>query len=483
MFDMPVFAHIPPAGIVMFSIAVMLLAGFLMTRITKLIHVPNVTAYIIAGLLIGPQCLHLMPQNIVNGTDFLSDIALAFIAFGTGEFFKLSTWRKNGGKVIVITVMEAAMASLLIFIVSYWLLGVDLPFAAILAALGSATSPASTLMTIHQMGARGEFVDTLLQVVALDDVVALIEYSMAISIALWIRNGAVNTSIGFRMLGLVISNLTVILLGVIFGWLTNLMMPQRRSIDNRLIIAIALLFLFCGLCTIFGTSPLLGCMSMGITYRNIAHDDKLFKQLNYFNPPILLLFFVRAGASFQLDILFSASPVVGRTPLFTLSVLYFFIRIVGKYLGAYIGCRYVQKPREVRNYLGLALIPQAGVSIGLASMGARVLSGAAGAALQTIILLSSVLYELIGPACAKLALYLSGSYGKNVIPNVREQPDPLFFAAGESPADILAKRILQIEKDLSNRPKQASENELALLAAEEQIEAARRNRQRYKRRF
>ena len=147
----------------------MLFSGFLMTRLTKLARLPNVTAYILAGILIGPYVLNLVPQRIIDGTDFLSDIALAFIAFSTGEFFKLDILKRNGMKVVWITILEAVLASVFIFILTYFVLRLDLAFSIVLAALASATAPASTMMTIRQTGAKGDFVDTLLQVVALDE--------------------------------------------------------------------------------------------------------------------------------------------------------------------------------------------------------------------------------------------------------------------------------------------------------------------------
>ena len=173
----------PVAGIII-SVALMLITGFAMTRITKRLRLPNVTAYILSGVLLGPYVLNLVPQDIVEGMDFLNDIALAFIAFSTGEFFRFSTLKKNGGKVVVITVLEACLASIIVFIVSFFILGLDINFSLVLGALASATAPASTVMTIRQTHAKGDFVDTLLQVVALDDVVGLIAYSAAISVGL-----------------------------------------------------------------------------------------------------------------------------------------------------------------------------------------------------------------------------------------------------------------------------------------------------------
>ena len=399
-----------PVSIAIISIAIMLFAGFFLTRITKLLKLPNVTAYIVAGILIGPFCLDLIPPSFVEDTSFLADIALAFIAFSTGEFFRFETLKKNGMKVVIITVFEALAATIIVFLVCYFILRLDLAFSIVLGALAAATAPASTMMTIRQTGAKGDFVDTLLQVVALDDVVGLIAYSIAISIAIASKSGNVSFISIVKPIGL---NLLALIIGGLFGLFMKVMMPKKRTKDNRLIISIALLFAFCGLCSLFDISPLLGCMCMGTIYINTTNDDKLFKQLNYFTPPILLLFFVRSGVSFDLKALVSSSSI-GSVPIIVIGVVYFFIRIVGKYGGAYAGCLIAKKDKKVRNYLGLALIPQAGVAIGLAALGARAIGGEDGVALETIILASSVLYELIGPALAKLSLYLSLFFSNKV---------------------------------------------------------------------
>jgi Kef-type K+ transport system membrane component KefB len=169
--------HITPGvSAVIVSLALMLIAGFAMTRLTSKLRLPNVTAYIVSGILLGPFCLDLVPRGVIDGMSFLADIALAFIAFSTGEFFRISTLKKSGAKVLVITVLEACLASALVFLVCYFPLGLDLNFSLVLGALAAATAPASTVMTIRQTGAKGDFVDTLLQVVALDDAVGLVAY-------------------------------------------------------------------------------------------------------------------------------------------------------------------------------------------------------------------------------------------------------------------------------------------------------------------
>lgn len=442
-------------SIVIISISLMLIGGFAMTRITKRLKLPNVTAYIVAGIVMGPYCLHLIPTGLISGMDFIADIALAFIAFSTGEFFRFSTLKKSGPNILLITVLEACLASVVVFLVTYLVLGLELNFSVVLASLASATAPASTMMTIRQTHAGGDFVDTLLQVVALDDVVGLVAYSVAISLALASMTGAFQVG---NVVTPLLVNLFVFLLGGLFGLFLKLLL-HKRSTDNRLIVTIALLFAFCGICALLDVSALLGCMSMAMVYINTTDDSRLFKQLNYFSPPILLLFFVRSGLNFDLGAIVGVSDSVGGVSLLTVGVAYFFTRIVGKYGGAFLGCLLARKDKSVRNYLGLALIPQAGVAIGLAAMGARTLGGSMGQALETIILASSVLYELIGPACAKLSLYLSGSYGKGLekLAQVPENP------AEQPPNEVerLIQQIQAIQRELPKHENPYYEEELA----------------------
>ena len=455
-------SKLPPVASIIISIALMLFGGFLMTRLTKLLKLPNVTAYILVGIILGS--LHIISDETIKGMEFLPDIALAFIAFSTGEFFKLEILKKNGAKVIIITLCEALIASILVFILTYFILHLNLAFSIVLSALASATAPASTMMTIRQTKAKGDFVNTLLQVVALDDIVGLVAYSVAISIASTSVSG-----LGFSFWSImkpILINLIVLILGGFFGFILNLIL-KKRSNDNRLIIAIAMLFLFCGLCALLDISPLLGCMSMGMVYINTSKDEKLFKQLNYFSPPILLLFFVRSGLTFDISSL-TSKGMIGPTPLILIAVLYFIIRIIGKYSGAYLGCFIAKKDKLVKNNLGLALIPQAGVAIGLAALSARTFSMLGfpdvGNALQTIILASSILYELIGPGCAKLSLYLSHSYSNNIEELV--PIDEISDNKNKSNVQILIDRIKKIQSTIPEHD--ISEEEIAYNEAVEE---------------
>lgn len=391
MFDC-ILEKLPDGTAILLSLSIILLAGFLMTRITKLLRLPNVSGYIIAGIIIGPYLLNLIPMRIINGMNFFSDIALAFIAFGVGRFFKKDTLRETGVGVILITVLEALLAGLFVFLALYFGCKLDFSLSLLLGAIATATAPASTMMTINQYHARGKFVSILLQVVALDDVVCLLVFSAAAAVINAMTVGTVSAA---GVILPLVYNIGAIVLGAIFGFILAKLL-SHRSDDNRLILAVAMLLGLSGLCSIFDISPLLSCMIFGAVYMNVTLDKELYKQINRFTPPIMSIFFVISGTNLDIGAL-GAFGIVG--------IVYFIIRIVGKYAGAYLGCLATKEEKRIRNYLGLALIPQAGVAIGLAYLGKRILPDDIGSLLMTIILSSSVLYELIGPGCAKLAIF------------------------------------------------------------------------------
>jgi Kef-type K+ transport system membrane component KefB len=393
--------HLNNTTIVLLSLSVILLAGFLLTRITKLVKLPNVTGYIIAGVLIGPYVLNLISHKMVDNMGFISDIALAFIAFGVGRFFKKEAFQETGFGVIVITLLESLLAGILVTFFMHYIFRLSWSFCLLLGAIATATAPASTMVTIRQYHARGNFVNTLLQVAAFDDAVCLIAFSIASAFV----NANVGSNISASEIIMpMVYNIGALAIGFISGAILSKLMTPKRSEDNRLILTISLLLGIAGLCAAVDISPLLSCMLFSTTYINMTKDKELYKQVERFTPPILSIFFVLSGMSLDISS-FSTLGVIG--------ISYFIIRIAGKYLGAYLGCIIAKTTKEVRNYLGLALTPQAGVAIGLAFLGKRVLPENMGNMLLTIILSSSVLYELIGPACAKIALIYSGSIKKD----------------------------------------------------------------------
>lgn len=382
---------------ILLSLSVILLAGFLLTRLTKPAKLPNVLGYIIAGILIGPHALKIIPHEKVEGMGFISDIALAFIAFGVGRFFKKKNFKETGGGVVLITLLESLLAGAVVTLSMHYLFRLDWDFCLLLGAIATATAPASTMVTIRQYRARGSFVNNLLQIVALDDAICLAVFSAAVAVIN--VNSGISESFSKVALPL-LYNVGALGIAVMSGIILSKLMTPKRSEDNRLILTIAILLGIAGLCAAVDISPLLSCMLFGATYINMTQDKELYRQVERFTPPILSMFFVVSGMSLDLGS-FRTLGLIGAA--------YFTIRIAGKYLGAYLGCLATGTTREVRNFLGLALIPQAGVAIGLAFLGRRILPFGTGHMLLAIILSSSVLYELVGPICAKIALTLSGA--------------------------------------------------------------------------
>lgn len=391
------------AGIII-SLSIMLASGFLMTRITKGLHLPNVTGYITAGVIIGPWCLSLIPPNYINHMDFITDLTLAFIAFGVGKYFRLSSLKANGRRMFLLTLFESLTAGIFIT-AAMALMGLPLSFCLLLGAIGCATAPASTIMTIRQYKAKGPFIDTILQVVALDDAVALVTFS--ICTAFIQADSGSGTVTAAHIIIPVIYNLAALVLGILSGILLKHLIHERRSKDHSLVLACITIMGVAGACSAFNVSPLLACMVSGAAYINASGNPHLFKQLNQFTPPLLVLFFVLSGMRLVLPSLAAAGAV---------GIVYFLVRILGKCTGSAAGAAVIHASPEIRRYFGLALIPQAGVSIGLAALGQRMLPAESGQLLSTIILSSGLLYEMVGPACAKLAIKRSGC-----IPEKKEQ--------------------------------------------------------------
>lgn len=441
---------------VLLVLSVILFSGFIMTRLTNTLNMPKVSGYIMAGILIGPCCLNFIPKNMIDSMSFVSDLALAFIAFGVGKFFKKEVLMQTGKRIIVITISEALTAGILVTVLLKVIFHLNWDFALILGAIATATAPASTMMTINQYKAKGEFVDTLLQIVALDDVVCLLAFSVVSAIINGRAAGSLHAS---DILIPIVYNFLVIGLGAFCGYFLSRLLIPARSRDNRLILVIAMLLGLSGICAAIDISPLLSCMVFGAVYINLTKDKKLFRQINNFTPPVMSIFFIISGMN--LDV--GALQAVGAV-----GVSYFLIRIVGKYLGTYISCLAMGTGREIRNYMGLALIPQAGVAIGLAFLGQRVLPPETGSMMLTIILASSVLYEMVGPVSAKAALFLSGSISyKKEQPEDPENPKTIPASSGENerPAESGQKddsRLPEMQTRESD-PQEEEEEDAAIL--------------------
>ena len=407
------------SGIII-SLGVILILGFLMTRLTKLLRLPNVIAYLVVGIIIGPSLINLIPGEFITRTSFISDVALVLVAFNAGEFFKLDQIKKSIGKAIAITAIECVATFALIFALCFFIFRLDAPFSLLLAALASATAPTSTIMTVKQTQSKGHYVTTLLEVLAIDGVIALLLYTISISVFVGMADGG---ALSFADIAWPLAKMLICLvIGVIFGFVLGFLISSKRTTDNRLIIVIAVLLLFCGICSLFGQSPLLGGIAIGTVYTNLSKkEEKIFAQINYFMPPIMLIFFVRGGMSLNFSV-FTESSSISAVPFIFIVIAFLIVRFTGKYGGTFLGSLATGQPKETRNFLGFGLIPQASVAIALANMAAMTISalpnqevyGEYSTALLAIILASSIIFELVGPILAKVGLYLSHSYGSNV---------------------------------------------------------------------
>ncbi len=343
--------------------------------------------------------LDLIPSLITKGMDFVPDIALAFIAFDVGRYLKIAALKQNGFQVLIITLSETIVTAVIVTVSMIYFFKLPVAFSLLLGAIGSATAPASTIMTIRQYRAKGNFVNTVLQVVALDDAIALIAFSACASVIQELNS---NTHLNIAMFFVpVLLNLIAIILGMISGIVLDKIVTKWNSKDNRLVLTIGTIFFATGFCATFDISPLLTCMALGTTYITVSDSTEIFRQVRQFSPPIIIMFFVLSGMRLSIPMLYTAGAI---------GVTYFLIRIIGKYIGAFIGAILSNASVEARKYLGLVLVPQAGVSIGLAVLGQRILPDELGSLLSTIILSSSVLYEMVGPVLAKLGLKLAKSF-------------------------------------------------------------------------
>ena len=470
------------SGIVL-SLGVILILGFLMTRLTKLLKLPSVIAYLIVGILIGPSVINLIPGEFISRTSFISDVALVFVAFTAGEFFKFDIIKKSLGKAIAITAIESIVTFGLIFVLCFLVFNLGAPFSLVLASLASATAPTSTIMTIKQTGSKGHYVTTLLEVLAIDGVFALILYTISISVFVGVADGS---ALSFMDIGWPLIKLVICLaIGIVFGFALKFLISSKRTTGNRLIIVVAVLLLFCGVCSLFGQSPLLGGIAIGTIYTNLCKDkdeEKIFAQVNYFMPPIMLIFFVRGGMSLNFSV-FTQSSTLTAVPFIVIVLAFLVVRFIGKYGGTFLGSVVTVQPKETRNFLGFGLIPQASVAIALATMAAVTLQAynhdEYATALLAIILASSIIFELIGPVLAKLGLYLSHSYGNESLDEVA--PEGTLEVVNEEGSskeiDKLAAQINHISKEIP--PLEVEEaNEAAFTEAAEEYESANYSRNR-----
>ena len=410
-------------------VAILFFVALLSTRLMRVIKLPNVTGYIITGIIMGPFVFGLLFNNftyenikdglifkLVNQIGWVSNAALGFIAFSIGTSFKRSIIKTLGKRVMVITILEALGASLFVIaalITAHFIFPqyVSWELALTLSAIASATAPAATLMVIKQYNARGPLVDTLLPVVALDDAAALILFAILFQLATAIAGGSISI---YAILIKPLLEITISLaIGTALGFLISAMNHFFKSRNNRLIWCIFSIFAALGFYYLFKSpnmggfelSSLLICMMAGTIYTNKVKDsNRTLDVMDRFTSPIYMMFFVISGASLDLSIFFNKDGFL----VLIIALIYIIFRVIGKWGGAYLGASLTRCEPQVKKYLGFALIPQAGVAIGLSTTAYQLFSAnpetqKAGALILAIILTSTLIYELIGPMCAKFA--------------------------------------------------------------------------------
>ncbi|MGB7605219.1 MAG: cation:proton antiporter [Lutisporaceae bacterium] len=380
-----------------FYLALILFSGLILGRFVKFVKLPNVTGYLIAGLIIGPYCFKLVPLNLVTNFELISEMALAFIAFSIGSEFKLSYLKRIGLTPIIIAIFEALAATFLVSIVLI-LFGVKTEIALLLGAIAAATAPAATIMVVRQYKAKGPVTETLLSVVALDDAVALMAFGFAVAIVNSLMHPG-EVSVLMSIVSPFIEIIASVLLGFLLGILFTLPLRYFKKDSNRLIITVGFIFLGTSLATMLNLSPLLLCMCMGAMLVNISHSgENILKLVDNITAPIFLMFFVVSGMELNITIL----PQIGF-----IGIIYVICRVIGKVTGAYIGAVIMKAPETVKKYIGFTLIPQAGVAIGLSLIAAQILPEF-GQTIRAVILSGTFIYELIGPAITKVALKRAG---------------------------------------------------------------------------
>lgn len=379
------------------ALSLALIVGLFFSRIIRLIHLPNVTAYLVGGLLVGPSVLGLLPQDAVASLSVLTDVALGFIAYSIGAEFRLSYLRQIGSKPIVITLFEGLCAVALVD-VALIAMGFPLPLCLMLGAIAAATAPAATLMVVRQYKARGPVCSMLLPVVAMDDALCLMAFSISSAIAAAIYSGEALT-VQSMLISPLLQIAGSLLLGAGIGLVQALAARFFHSRGNMLSLTIAAVLGGLALCEMWDLSSLLVCMMIGAVMINLSPaSNKIIEQCDRFTPPLFMLFFVLSGADLNLSVL----PTVGL-----LGVSYLLFRSLGKWIGAFIGSSLVKAEPNVRKYLGYTLLPQAGVAIGMTQLAMQVIPEY-GVTVRAVILAGTLVYELIGPVITKVALTKAG---------------------------------------------------------------------------
>lgn len=383
---------------VLFKISIVLVIGYIGGKIAKICKLPNVSGYLVAGLFLGPSLSNFITASESGSFSIISEFALAIIAFSIGSEFVISDMKKLGKSIIIITLAEVVGAIVVVFFMMYYVFQQPFGFSIVIASMSAATAPAATLLVIQQYKAHGPLTKTILPVVALDDVFGIIAFGIAMSVAKLSVGVAENSF--FRMLSEPIIEIGgSIILGILLGLLLVFVVKRAKDHEEVQVISLAAIGIATGLSMMLGFSPLLTNILMGATLVNLKKNSKrVFGAVNDFAPVVYVLFFTLAGASLDLGILVSVGA---------LGIAYVMARAGGKIFGAYVGAKSVKADEAVRKYLGLALLPQGGISIGLSVLVRQQLPEYS-VAITTIIMFSILIYEVSGPVFAKISIEKAG---------------------------------------------------------------------------
>lgn len=393
---------------IILKISIILVVGFIFGKGAKLIKLPSVSGYLIAGLLLGPSLFNFVSSEEAKSFEIISEITLSFIAFGIGSEFMLKDIIQMGKKITIITLAEVIGAVAVVFSVMYFIFNQDFAFSIVIASMSAATAPAATIMVIRQYRAYGPVTKTILPVVALDDVFGIIAFGIAISVAKILVSGT-EFSI-FKIIGVPIYEIFgSLLLGLVLGVVLSLLTKKIDPKDELQIKTIFFVGIATGLSKVLDFSPLLTNIMMGATLANLrVFSNRSFSAVNDFVPIFYILFFTIAGAALDLKILYTVGLI---------GAAYIVARATGKILGAYIGAKSVNAEPQVQKYLGFALLPQGGISIGLSVIVMQQLPMYS-VQITTIIMASVLFYETLGPVFAKISIHKAGEI--NVLPDVNE---------------------------------------------------------------
>ncbi len=418
---------------ILLCLSIALLSGLLMSRLAKLLGLPAVTAYLVAGILVGPYVLGQIPleglgftavknegggftSTYLHSFTLLSDVALGFIAFAIGNEFRLSQLKKIGKQATIIGILQAVITTIVVdiaLIALHFIIPETFPLEAaiILGAIASATAPAATLMVVKQYKAKGPVTDILLPVVALDDAVGLLLFAMSFGVAKALMAGSLS------VVAILVEPLLEIILsvglGAAMGFLFSLCERFFHSRSKRLAVSVGFVFLTIALAKIkfsiggvhIGFSPLLVCMMLGTIFCNICDfSEELMDRVDRWTAPLFVIFFVTSGAELDLSVFTSGAIVL-------IGVVFLISRSGGKYFGANLSARLAKCDEKIVKYLGITLLPQAGVALGMANM-VKTASEFDGTNIATVVvsitLFAVLVYEIIGPALTKMALLKAG---------------------------------------------------------------------------